>query len=214
MKAIIFDLDGVICSTDACHYRAWKKLADELGIYFDEDMNNRLRGVSRMESLEIILESSSRSWTKKEKEALAEAKNETYRDLLSMMSEKDLQEEVKATLDALRRKGFRLAVGSSSKNTKLILSRIGLEDYFDAVADGTDIVHSKPHPEVFLLAAKRLGLAPAECLVVEDARAGIEAAVRGGFESAGLGEAAKHEKVTYPLRCFSDLVKIGEDLYE
>ena len=208
MKGIIFDLDGVICSTDHYHYLAWKAMADSLGIYFDEQINNRLRGVSRMESLEIILERSDKAYTEAEKQAFAQQKNEHYKVLLQQMSEADLSEEVKATLDGLRQRGLKLAIGSSSKNTKLILSRLGLKDFFDAIADGTDITHSKPHPEVFLLAAQRLGLTAEECLVVEDAKAGIEAACAGGFRSAGVGEAAEHARVTYPMRKVADLLTL------
>ena len=189
-QGIIFDLDGVICSTDRYHYQAWKKMADGIGVYFDEVINNRLRGVSRMASLEIILERSKEQYTDERKAALAEQKNELYRELLMQMSPADLSDEVKSTLDALRARSLKLAIGSSSKNARLILGRIGLGDYFDAVSDGTNITHSKPHPEVFLKAAEMLGLEPGRCLVVEDARAGVEAAVAGGFVSAGLGEAA------------------------
>lgn len=207
-KGIIFDLDGVICFTDKYHYQAWKQMADEIGVYFDETINNRLRGVSRMESLEIILERSQKIYSVSEKEALAEKKNRVYRQLLEKMSPEDLSDEVKHTLDSLRKKGCRLAIGSSSKNAKRILERIGLGDYFEAVSDGTNISRSKPDPEVFLKAAEFLQLAPQECLVVEDALAGIDAAAAGGFDSAGLGEAAGYAKVTYPLESFSGLQKI------
>lgn len=208
MKAIIFDLDGVICFTDKYHYEAWKALADELGIYFDYEINNRLRGVSRMESLDIILEKSEKTYSEEEKIALATKKNEMYIKLLENMSENDLSEEVKRTLDALRERGYLLAIGSSSKNAKFILGRLGLGEYFDAIADGTGIKKSKPDPEVFLLAARKLNLNPPECLVVEDAIAGIEAGVAGGFQCAGLGEAADYEKTTYPMKAFSDLLGI------
>lgn len=208
MKGIVFDLDGVICSTDHYHYLAWKALADKLNIYFDETINNRLRGVSRMESLEIILERSEKCYSQQEKESFAAEKNEVYKQLLVQMNASDLADEVKTTLDTLRQRGYKLAIGSSSKNTKLILSRLGLENYFYAIADGTDITYSKPHPEVFLLAAKRLGFTPNECLVVEDAKAGIEAATRGGFRSAGIGEAAEQKSVTYPIAHFADLLDI------
>lgn len=208
MKAVIFDLDGVICFTDQYHYLAWKEMADEIGVYFDETINNRLRGVSRMDSLNIILEKSDKEYTREQKEALAAKKNAIYVKLLEQMSPADLSDEVKTTLDALRAKGLRLAIGSSSKNTKMILKQIGLGDYFDAISDGTNIVNSKPDPEVFLMAAEFLSEDPKDCLVVEDALAGIEAAVRGGFKSAGLGEAATHEKVTYPMENFRDLLDI------
>ncbi len=207
-KAIIFDLDGVICFTDRYHYMAWKKMADELGVYFDEKINNRLRGVSRMESLEIILEKSEKTYSEEEKQQLAARKNATYVSLIRNMSENDLSTEVKETLDALRSREYLLAIGSSSKNTKLILDRLGLEHYFDAISDGTNIQNTKPDPEVFLKAAEFLGMNPEDCLVVEDARAGIDAAVAGGFDSAGLSEAAEYERTTYPLKCFSDLKEI------
>ena len=208
-KGIIFDLDGVICFTDKYHYQAWKQMADKEGIYFDEIINNRLRGVSRMASLEIILERAEKAYTEEEKEQMAYEKNETYKKLLYNMTTQDLSQEVKDTLDALRAKGCKLAIGSSSRNTKLILGQLGLADYFDAISDGTNITKSKPDPEVFLKAADFLGLQPEDCLVVEDAVAGIDAACAGGFESAGLGEAAEYEKCTYPMRSFGELVSIG-----
>lgn len=124
------------------------------------------------------------------------------------MTPEDLDGEVKVTMDELKKKGCRLAIGSSSKNAKLILNRIGLEGYFDAISDGTNITHSKPNPEVFLKAAEFLGLRPEECLVVEDAVAGIDAAIAGGFTCAGIGEAAKYEKANYSLNTFSDLLNI------
>lgn len=207
-QAIIFDLDGVLCSTDRYHYQAWKQLADRLGISFDESVNARLRGVSRMESLDIILEKSDKVYTKAEKETLAAEKNAAYCKLLQQMNPTDLSPEVCETLAKLRQRGIRLAVGSSSKNTKTILERIGLGNFFDAVSDGTNITHSKPDPEVFLLAAKMLGLSPLSCLVVEDASAGVEAAIRGHFDCAGLGDAAQHSRVTYPLKRFQDILAI------
>lgn len=208
MKAVIFDLDGVICFTDHYHYLAWKALADELGIYFDEQINNRLRGVSRMASLDIVLERASRTYSDEEKAAFAEKKNSIYVKLLQQMSEADLSEEVRQTLQILRTAGYKLAIGSSSKNTKLILSRIGLRDFFDAISDGTNITRSKPDPQVFTMAAEMLGEQPKDCLVVEDAKAGIQAACDGGFPSAGIGEAAGHPGVTFPIRAFSDLEEI------
>ncbi len=207
LKAVIFDLDGVICFTDKYHYQAWKALADRLGIYFDEVINNRLRGVSRMASLEIILERSETAYSQAEKEAFAEEKNNTYRKLLEQMSPADLTDEVRQTLQELRRRGCRLAIGSSSKNTKFILGQIGLGDFFDAIADGTDITRSKPDPEVFLLAAERLGLAPADCAVVEDARAGIQAAKAGGMTALALfGDAAHCGLEDVNLSSFADIL--------
>ena len=206
-KGIIFDLDGVICSTDEYHYRAWKTLADRLGIPFDRERNNRLRGVSRMESLEIVLEKGGRTYTGEEKSAFAEEKNTLYRQLLAQMTPADLADEVKETLETLRRSGLKLAIGSSSKNTPFILERIGLGSFFDAVADGNCITRSKPDPEVFLKAAEMLGLAPADCLVAEDARAGVEAAVAGGFDCAAIGDARDDERARWHLNRFSDILK-------
>ena len=155
-EAVIFDLDGVIISTDEYHYQAWKALADELGVYFDRTINNRLRGVSRMESLDIVLERAKKEYTPAEKEAMAEKKNGIYKELLKNMSPKDLSDEVKDTLDTLRNRGYLLAIGSSSKNAPFILERIGLSGYFDAVSDGNNIQRSKPDPEVFVKAAEML----------------------------------------------------------
>lgn len=207
-QAVIFDLDGVICFTDKYHYQAWKAVADELGVYFDETINNRLRGVSRMDSLEIILERYDGRLTDAQKVAIAEKKNALYRKLLQNMSPSDLSAEVKSTLDALRAGGLKLAIGSSSKNTRFILSQLGLEGFFDAISDGTNITRSKPDPQVFTMAAGFLGLDPSVCLVVEDAQAGIAAARAGGFDSAGLGEAAACGQATYALGCFADLTAI------
>lgn len=206
---IIFDLDGVICFTDHYHFLAWKALAEKLGIPFDETKNDRLRGVSRMASLEIVLEDyRGPALSPGEKLALAEEKNALYRSYLKSMSPADLSEEVRQTLNALRAAGCKLAVGSSSKNTPLILERIGLADYFDAVSDGNNITRSKPDPQVFTMAAEMLGLAPGQCLVVEDAEAGIQAAAAGGFPSAGLGPASRYPLTTYPLNSFQELLTI------
>ncbi len=204
-EGIIFDLDGVICSTDHYHYLSWKALADRLGIPFDETVNNRLRGVSRMDSLNIILEKSDKTYSEEEKLRFAEEKNERYRELLKQMSPADLTDEVRDTLDALRARGLKLAIGSSSKNTPFILRRIGLDGFFDAVADGNCITHSKPHPEVFLKAADMLKLPPNRLCVVEDARAGVEAAVAGGFACAAMGDARDDPRATYHLRSFGEL---------
>ncbi len=209
-KGIIFDLDGVICHTDKYHYQAWKKLADKLGIYFDEKINNRLRGVSRMESLEIILEKSDKTYDEQEKIRFAEEKNSLYKELLQKMTPEDLSQEVKTTLEQLKEKGFKLAIGSSSKNAKFILERIGLSEFFDAVSDGNNITQSKPSPEVFLKAAEYLGLEPGACLVVEDAEAGLQAAVNGGMDCAGIGDASGSSLATYKLNSFKDLLNVAE----
>ncbi len=209
ITAIIFDLDGVICSTDECHYRAWKQLADELHIPFDRTVNNRLRGVSRMASLEIVLEQyHGPALSGEEKTTLAEHKNTIYRESLKAMTPADLSDEVKNTLDLLRSRGYLLGIGSSSKNTPFILERIGLDHYFDAVVDGNQISHSKPDPEVFLKAAKALGKTPEQCLVVEDAVSGAAAGHAGGFYVACVGDASRAGAGDENLHSFSDLLQL------
>lgn len=211
-EAVIFDLDGVICSTDEFHYQAWKQIADELDIPFDRTVNNRLRGVSRMESLEIVLEQyKGPALAAAEKEDLACEKNEIYRQLLQQMTEEDLSQEVKETLEELRRRNLLLAIGSSSKNTPMILQRIGLGQFFDAVSDGNNILHSKPDPEVFQKAAEMLWVAPSHCLVVEDAVSGAQAGHAAGMKVACVGDAAVKQAGDYNLSSFSDLLQvIGE----
>lgn len=206
MKAVIFDLDGVLVSTDELHYQAWKAMADREGIYFDRDINQRLRGVSRMDSLEIILERAEKFYSPEEKEALAAFKNDLYVRLLDGLSEKDRLPYVTETLDELRRRGIALAVGSSSKNAKKILDKTGLASRFAAIADGTDISRSKPDPEVFLRAAKKLGIDPADCAVVEDAKAGIEAAKAGGMLACAVGDARESELADVRMKTLTELL--------
>jgi len=209
--AVIFDLDGVICHTDKYHYLAWKALADRLGIEFNETINDRLRGVSRAESLEIILEKYDGFLTAEEKANFAAEKNDLYRAMLQNMSTSDLSAEVRQTLELLRQKGFLLAIGSSSKNTPLILQQIGLGGFFDKISDGNNITRSKPDPEVFLKAAEYLGVEPGRCLVVEDAAAGVDAALAGGMDVAAIGSAVEYGKATYNLDQFADLLKVVGD---
>ena len=208
-QGVIFDLDGVICTTDEFHYLAWKALADKEGIPFDRETNNLLRGVSRMASLEIILRKASRSYTDEEKTALAAYKNDLYRDYLKQITPSDLDPDVLRTLKVLKDKGVRIAIGSSSKNTKTILRNLGIIEQFDAIADGNDIQRSKPDPEVFLVASNKLGLEPASCVVVEDAFAGIEAAKRGGFAAAAIGDAVKDPEADYVLSVLSDILPVA-----
>ena len=188
MKGVIFDLDGVLVTTDELHYEAWKKIAEELGITtFTKKDNERQRGVSRMESLEIVLEKADSTFTDEEKFELAERKNEYFKESLKTLTPDDLLPGVNETLALLRSRGVLTALGSASKNAPYILERIQIEDKIDAIASGLDVTKSKPDPEVFLVAAKKLGLPPEECLVVEDAAAGIEAATRGGMKSLAVG---------------------------
>lgn len=197
IQGVIFDLDGVIVSTDDCHYEAWKQMADEEGIYFNRQINERLRGVSRMASLDIILERASRSYTDQEKQEMAQRKNNYYVQLIGRLTADDILPGAMETLNLLKSRGIRVAIGSSSKNTPIILKQIGLDSFFDAVADGNAITHSKPHPEVFLLGARLLGLDPESCMVVEDADAGVEAALAGNMRVLGVGSASHNPKATF-----------------
>ena len=206
-KGIIFDLDGVICSTDRYHYQAWKRAVAPLGVEFNERINNRLRGVSRRESLQIILERYAGTLSERERKEICETKNAYYRELLADMSEKDLSGEVSDTLIRLKGSGVKIAVGSSSKNTKLILGKLGILGLFDAIADGNDIVRSKPDPEVFLKAAEKLGESPRDCAVVEDAVSGIEAAKAGGFYAIAISDATRSPLADRTLRTLSDLLE-------
>lgn len=206
VNAVIFDLDGVIVSTDNYHYEAWKQIADEENIFFDRNINERLRGVSRMESLDIVLEKSKKQYSSDEKISLAEKKNAIYRNLLNKLSSKDILPGVMNLLEELKRNNIKIAIGSSSKNTPVILEKIGLDKYFDAIADGNEITHSKPDPEVFLLASKKIDVEPSKCLVVEDADAGVQAAIAGNMKVLAVGYASnnKDNKADYRAKDLSE----------
>lgn len=188
MKAVIFDLDGVLVSTDELHYKAWKRLANEIGISsFNREDNVRQRGVSRMASLEVVLEKGNKEYSQEEKIKMADRKNEYYKEMLKELDDSAVLPGAFETLKMLRENGIKTAVGSASKNAPLILERTGILPYIDEISCGLDVTKSKPDPEVFLVAAKKLKLQPKDCLVVEDAAAGIEAAKAGGMKSLGVG---------------------------
>lgn len=189
IRAVIFDLDGVIVTTDECHYQAWKKIADAENIEFDRKVNERLRGVSRMESLEIVLERAKKVYSDAEKVRLAELKNAYYVELISQLTSDAILPGVRENLEHLKENGIKIAIGSSSKNTPIILRQIGLSDMFHAVSDGNNITKSKPDPEVFLKAADMLGIPYEECLVVEDADAGIIAGKEAGMKTLAVNQA-------------------------
>ncbi len=208
MNAFIFDLDGVLISTDRFHYLAWKKIAVSRGIYFDEVINNRLRGVSRAESLEIILELYDGDLTQEEKEQFLEEKNTEYRKLLDTLTPSDVSEEVRETLEELRRNNYKLAVGSSSKNAGYILEKTALTELFDAISDGNNICHSKPHPEVFLKACEYLKERPENCIIVEDAVAGIDAGKAANMTTVGIGDVSGYKKCDYGIQSIKELLKL------
>jgi len=205
IKAIIFDLDGVIVHTDQFHYLAWKKIADELGLHFDAEMNNLLRGVSRMDSLEIILNQNHCRLSGQEKASLAEKKNNMYQASILTMTPADVSPDVLWTLREAKAKGLKIAIGSSSKNTKTILKQTGLSEMFDAVSDGEKITRTKPDPEVFLKAAEYLGIDPLECAIVEDADAGVQAGKNAGMVTMAIGNATLSGSADHQLRQLSDL---------
>jgi beta-phosphoglucomutase len=184
----IFDLDGVLVDTARYHYLAWKRLASELGFDFTERDNERLKGVSRVQSLEILLEVGRRTLTKKEKQAAAAKKNTWYVEYLNTLDETALLPGSREYLVLLRNRGTRIALGSASKNAPLILDRLNIKSFFDAVIDGNSVEKAKPDPEVFLKAAAALSLPPEQCVVFEDSAAGIKAAKTGGMIAVGVGK--------------------------
>ena len=212
IKAIIFDLDGVLVSTDELHYRAWKALAGRLGVPFDRAKNDRCRGISRMASLDIVLEDAPTAYTQADREAFAAEKNETYRAMLASLTPADTLEGVLPTLAELRRRGYRLALASVSKNAPLILERTGLDRYLDAVADGNCITRSKPDPEVFFKAAEKLGMACESCAAMDDALAGIEAGRAAGMLTIGFGDSAKNKAGDLNLERFDELLGLFPDI--
>ncbi|MCK8490363.1 MULTISPECIES: beta-phosphoglucomutase [Spirosoma] len=187
IKAFLFDLDGVIVDTATYHYQAWKRLANELGFDISEEFNERLKGVSRMESLDIILAHGGLTVSDEQKAELAEQKNQWYLDLVGRMTSEDILPGVATFFSQVRKANLLTALGSVSKNAPLILERIGMSQAFDAIIDGTKISKGKPDPEVFLKGAAELEVSPAECVVFEDAVAGVEAGKRGGMFVVGIG---------------------------
>jgi len=188
IKACLFDLDGVIVDTAKYHYIAWKEIADELGFCFSEQDNERLKGVSRMDSLDILLEVGKINIDPIQKRELAEKKNNVYVDYIRQMTPEEILPGVIPFLNELRNKGVLIALGSASKNAMSILDKINLVQKFDIVIDGNKVSKAKPDPEVFLKGASELGIAPSECLVFEDAQAGIDAARNGGMHIIGVGQ--------------------------
>jgi beta-phosphoglucomutase len=189
IKAIIFDLDGVIVDTAVFHYQAWKKLANSMGFDLTEAQNEKLKGISRLESLDILLEiGKTDAISDEEKQQLATRKNEWYRENILKMTPRDILPGVKNFLEELKKAHYKIAIGSSSKNAGTILERIGMKDFFDALVDGTKITRSKPDPEVFLKGAQELNIPPEQCLVFEDAESGIEAAKNAGMKTIGVGK--------------------------
>lgn len=188
IEACIFDLDGVIVDTAVYHYQAWKRLANELGFDFTEAQNERLKGISRMRSLELILEWGGIHKTAAEQQELATRKNEWYVEMINRMTPQEILPGAKEFLEQVRHAGLKIALGSASKNSSAILERTALLPMFDAIVDGNTVTASKPDPEVFLKGAAALGVAADHCVVFEDAIAGIAAAKAAGMKAVGIGD--------------------------
>lgn len=187
IKGCIFDLDGVIVDTAKYHYKAWKRLAEELGFEFTEKDNERLKGVSRMKSLDILLSVGKLSFNDEEKLFMAEKKNKWYVEYISKMHASEILPGVEAFLKMLQENKVKVSLGSASKNSMLIMDNLALLKYFDAVVDGNMVSKAKPDPEVFLIAAEKLQLTPWECVVFEDSQAGIDAAKIAGMKAIAVG---------------------------
>lgn len=204
-KAFIFDLDGVIVDTAKYHYLAWKELAEHLGFEFTEEQNELLKGVSRVRSLEILLNLGKVELTHSEKEAYLDEKNEQYLKYISQMGTDEILPGITELLEFLKAENVRFALGSASKNARLILKNLDLLDLFDAIVDGNDVSTAKPDPEVFLIAAQRLGVKPSDCIVVEDALAGIQAAAAAGMTTVAIGDPNLLEGANYNLDSTEEL---------
>lgn len=187
IKGFIFDLDGVITDTAASHYKAWKKLSDDMGWAFDHEVNDKLRGISRMDSIQVILDHNNTSLDENKSAELAAKKNDIYVASLETMTPEDYLPGAKELLTHLRTEGFSVALGSASKNAIKVLEQLNASGYFDVIGDGNSVSKSKPEPDIFLYGAEKLNLQPEECIVFEDAESGIDAAKAGGFYSVGIG---------------------------
>jgi beta-phosphoglucomutase len=211
VKAFIFDLDGVIVDTAKYHYLAWKELANNLGFDFTEEQNERLKGVSRVRSLEILLEIGKVELQEELKARYLVEKNTRYLEFVATMTPDEILPGVAETLDYLDQNNIPYALGSASKNAPLILEKVGLLERFTALVDGNQVSKAKPDPEVFLIGAKKLGMTPSECAVVEDAEAGVEAANAAGMTSIGIGDPAVLGAADH---VFSDMRALNSEFLE
>jgi beta-phosphoglucomutase len=201
----IFDLDGVIVDTAGYHYLAWKKLADQLGIEFDEEQNEKFKGVSRKRCLEILLELGKLEVSQEQFEAWLVEKNEDYLSYIDKMDTSEILPDVTKVLDYLKAREIPMALGSASKNAKPILEKVQLLRYFTTVVDGNEVSKAKPDPEVFLIAARNLGVDAGSCVVFEDAVAGVEAARRAGMTSVGIGDREILGAADYTFNDFTEI---------
>ncbi|MBU2975370.1 beta-phosphoglucomutase [Zobellia sp. B3R18] len=204
-SAFIFDLDGVIVDTAKYHYLAWKKLANELGFEFTKEQNELFKGVSRKRCLEILLDIGGITATQEQFDTWMVEKNEDYLEYIEKMDASEVLPDVPKVLNFLKERNIPIALGSASKNARPILEKVNLLSYFDAIVDGNDVTKAKPDPEVFLIAARKLGVAPEKCLVFEDAVAGIQAANNANMVSIGIGDAQVLSEANYNFNDFTEM---------
>lgn len=210
LQAFILDLDGVLTNTAEYHFQAWLRLAKEEQVSFDREINEKLRGVSRRRSLEILLGNALPRYSEDQIQAMMARKNTYYQEMLQKITSDDFLPGARQLLDDLRAQGLRIAIGSASKNTRLVLERLGILKAFDGIADGNSVTRSKPAPDIFLHAAKLLNTPPAQCVVVEDAESGIAAALAAKMFAVGIGPAARvgAAHLRYPDTAALDLEEI------
>ena len=205
IKACIFDLDGVIVDTAHYHYLAWKRLADELGHHLTEEENERLKGVSRMQSLDIVLQLAGISLNTAHREILANKKNSWFNEYVQQMTPQEIFPGVHKLIESLKSQGVKVGLASSSKNARTVVQLLGIQHEFDTIVDGNMIHNTKPDPEIFLMTARNLGVAPADCVVIEDAEAGVEAARIAGMKCIGIGSADVLQKANMVFTNTSDI---------
>ena len=211
INTFIFDLDGVITDTAEFHYLAWKRLADEEGLKFDKNINEDLKGISRMDSLNIILNRNNKTISEEKLQKWATRKNDYYVEYIKKITPDNLLPGIASLLKALKQKNINIALGSASKNARMVLNRLQIFDYFNLIGDGNSVKHSKPAPDLFLYCAKELGVAPKKCIVIEDAEAGIEAAKSAGMKAIGIGSKQQLHKADfiYPSPANIDIDKLN-----
>lgn len=209
IKAFIFDLDGVITDTAEYHYKSWQKLADEEGLSFDRNVNEKLRGVSRMESLEIILDG--KEMPAEKKKEWTDRKNAYYQEYLEEITKDDILDDMEEKLKRLKKEGYKIAVGSSSRNARKVLKHLQISDLFDTISDGNSVENAKPAPDLFLHTAKTLDVEPEECVVLEDAESGIEAALAANMNAVGVGPEERVGKA-HLVYCNVDSIDFDEIL--
>ncbi|AGB41490.1 beta-phosphoglucomutase [Halobacteroides halobius DSM 5150] len=205
IKAIILDLDGVVTETSEYHFQGWKRLADEEGISFTREDNEQLRGVSRSKSLELLLGDHIDDYTKEEFQEMMDRKNGYYQEYLTEMGEDDLLSGARDLLNEIKERGLKMAIASASRNAKTVLEGLDITDEFDTISDGYSVENAKPAPDIFLHTAKKLGVKPEECVVLEDAESGVDAALAANMVAVGVGP---KDRVGHGDYCFSSTADV------